>query len=62
MTVAGRLELARDHIKSISTEIIPVSDQVVVKVVIVTDKGTFTGISAANPSNEIVKAEGINKP
>ncbi len=53
MTVAGRLELARGHIKSISTEVIPVPDQVVVKAVIVTDKGAYTGISAANPSKLI---------
>jgi len=55
MTVAGRLKLAHEQVErlTITTEVIPVPDQVVVKATVVTDKGTFTGISAANPSKLI---------
>jgi hypothetical protein len=57
MTVAGRLELAHDAMKqiSITTEVLPISDQVVVRATVSTPKGVFTGISAANPSKLIEK-------
>lgn len=56
MTVAGRVELAHEKLKSfdITTEIIS-HDPVVVKATVKTDKGTFTGISAANPTKLIEK-------
>ena len=55
MTVAGRIQMAHDKSDrlTITTEVIPVPDQVVVKATVVTDKGTYTGISAANPSKLI---------
>lgn len=40
---------------SINTEVLPVEGAVVVKATITTPKGTFTGISAANPSKMIEK-------
>ncbi len=57
VTVAERLTEAREHLKSINTEVIcsPNSSAVVVKATVVTDKGTFTGISAANPAKTIEK-------
>ena len=57
MTVAGRLQLAHDAATtlSITTEVLPIQDQIVVKATVVTDKGTFTGISAANPDKQIEK-------
>lgn len=57
MTVAGRLQLAHtdNDTLSITTEVIPNGGSVVVKATVVTKKGTFTGISAANPSKAIEK-------
>jgi hypothetical protein len=57
MTVAGRLQMAHDAMKNISiiTEVLPVQDQVVVRATVTTPKGTFTGISAANPTKLIEK-------
>jgi hypothetical protein len=57
ITVAGRVELAHKGTKilSITTEVVPVPNQVVVKATVTTDKGTFTGISAANPEKYIEK-------
>jgi hypothetical protein len=57
ITVAGRMQLAHDATKklSINTEVLPVPSQVVVKATVITDKGTFTGISAANPTKLIEK-------
>jgi len=57
MTVAGRVQLAHDAMKqiSITTEVLPVQDQVVVRATVMTPKGTFTGISAANPAKIIEK-------
>lgn len=57
MTVAGRVKLAHEKTKdiSITTEVLPIADQVVVRATVVTDKGTFTGISAANPTKLIEK-------
>jgi hypothetical protein len=39
----------------ISTEVIPHPTQVIVKAKVVTSRGTFTGISAANPAKPIEK-------
>ncbi len=57
ITVAGRLLMAHDATKkiSITSEVLPISNQVVVRATVVTDKGTFTGISAANPAKIIEK-------
>lgn len=57
ITVAGRVQLAHEagDTLSITSELLPVSGQVVVKATVVTKKGTFTGISAANPSKLIEK-------
>lgn len=54
VTVAERLQEAKDHIKSISTEVL-YQTPVVIKATVVTDKGSFTGISAANESKAIEK-------
>lgn len=55
MTVAGRLKLAHDQAKqlSITTEVIPIPDHVVIRATVTTEKGTYTGISAANPAKII---------
>lgn len=57
ITVAGRLKMAHDAAKKISifTEVLPIPDQIVIKATVVTEKGTFTGISAANPAKFIEK-------
>ena len=55
VTVTERLIEAREAIKSINTEVIPNGGAVVIKATVVTDKGTFTGISAANPNKAIEK-------
>lgn len=56
VTVAERLKEARAHIMSITTEVLPnTNGTVVVKATVLTDKGTFTGISGANPSKTIEK-------
>jgi hypothetical protein len=52
-TVAERLEQAKDIIKRIETEVLYLEPQIMVKATIETDKGTFTGISAANPDKSI---------
>lgn len=54
ITVAERLQMAKKEIKSISTEVL-YQEPVVIKATVITDKGTFTGISAANPSKTIEK-------
>ena len=54
ITVAERLLEAKDNIKSISTEVL-YQTPVVIKATVVTDKGSFTGISAANESKAIEK-------
>lgn len=55
MTVAGRVQLAHEQLKklTITTEVLPIPDMVVVRATVTTDKGVFTGISAANPSKQI---------
>jgi hypothetical protein len=57
ITVAGRVEMAHEKCKqiTITTEVLPIPNQVVVKATVITEKGTFTGISAANPSKLIEK-------
>ncbi len=57
ITVAGRLQMAHQASKkiTITTEVLPVHNQVVVKATVITDKGVFTGISAANPMKSIEK-------
>jgi hypothetical protein len=55
--VAARVQMAHDDLKeglSITTEVID-KDPIVVKATVLTPKGTFTGISAANPSKTIEK-------
>lgn len=52
-TVAERLEQAKDVIKRIETEVLFLEPQVMVKATLETDKGTFTGISGANPDKAI---------
>ena len=57
VTVDGRVKAAHEACKkiSISTEVLPIPDKVVVKATVVTEKGTFTGISAANEAKMIEK-------
>lgn len=58
LTVAGRLAIAHEGSKtlSITTEVLPdTNGNVVIKATVVTDKGTFTGISGANTSKAIEK-------
>jgi len=52
-TVAERLDEASKTIKSIKTEVLYIEPMIMVKATIETDKGTFTGISAANPKKSI---------
>ena len=52
-TVAERLEQAKDVIKRIETEVLFLEPQIMVKATVETDKGLFTGISAANPDKSI---------
>ena len=54
ITVAERLTAAKDDLLSVDTQILYTSP-VVIKATICTKKGTFTGISAANPSKSIEK-------
>lgn len=52
-TVAERLGQIGDKLKGVSTEVLYIDPVVMVKATITTDKGTFTGISAADPSKTI---------
>lgn len=52
-TVAERLEEIGDNLQGVNTEVLYLEPQVMVKATIITDKGTFTGISAADPSKSI---------
>jgi len=47
--------LDKDETISITTEVLAHTPNVVVKATVVTKKGTFTGISAANPAKSIEK-------
>lgn len=59
VTVAERVKAIHDDLKkeafSITTEVIPNGGAVVIKATVTTPKGTFTGISAANPLKSIEK-------
>ena len=57
ITVAGRIKMAHEACKTISitTEVIPNGGSIVIKATVTTDKGVFTGISAANPQKMIEK-------
>ena len=54
VTVAERLTKANGELLSIQTEVL-LNDPVVIKATVITKKGTFTGISAANASKQIEK-------
>jgi ssDNA-binding Zn-finger/Zn-ribbon topoisomerase 1 len=53
-TVAERINSAGKELIGVSTEVL-FTDPVVIKATIITNKGTFTGISAANASKTIEK-------
>jgi hypothetical protein len=53
-TVAERIVSAGKDLLSVNTEVL-YTDPVVIKATITTPKGTFTGISAANPSKSLEK-------
>lgn len=55
VTVAERLTEAKEDLKLITTEVLQHTPLVVVKATVLTKKGTFTGISAANPAKAIEK-------
>ena len=57
VTVDERVKAAHEACKkiSISTEVLPMAGKIVVKATVTTEKGTFTGISAANESKLIEK-------
>lgn len=57
ITVAEQIAEAHKGVKklSINTEVLPDHGKIVVKATVTTDKGTFTGISAANPDKMIEK-------
>src|SRR5215212_6198282 len=57
VTVEGRVKEAHQASKALSilTEVLPISDKIVIKATVVTEKGTFTGISAANEAKTIEK-------
>jgi len=56
VTVAERVQAVHELKKlDITTEVLSHTPSVVVKATVVTDKGTFTGISAANPLKAIEK-------
>src|SRR4051812_45890657 len=57
ITVDERVKAAHEACKkiSISTEVLPIPNKVVVKATVTTEKGTFTGISAANEAKTIEK-------
>lgn len=54
VTVAERLKEAGDQLLSLNTEVL-YQNPVVIKATVTTKKGTFTGISAANPAKTIEK-------
>lgn len=57
VTVDERVKAAHEACKllSISTEVLPIAEKIVVKATVMTEKGTFTGISAANEAKTIEK-------
>lgn len=52
-TVAERLSEIGDKLMGVNTEVLYLEPQIMVKATIITDKGTFTGISAADPKKAI---------
>lgn len=54
MTVAERVQEAGDKFFGLNTEVL-YQNPVVIKATVTTSKGTFTGISAANPNKPIEK-------
>lgn len=52
-TVAERLNEIGDKLVGVNTEVLYLDPQIMVKATITTDKGTFTGISAADPKKAI---------
>lgn len=52
-TVAERLGEIGDKLTGVNTEVLYLDPVVMVKATIITDKGTFTGISAADPNKSI---------
>jgi hypothetical protein len=57
VTVDERVKAAHEACKkiSISTEVLPIANKIVVKATVTTEKGSFTGISAANEAKLIEK-------
>lgn len=57
VTVSERVQEAHEQNQkiSITTEFLPVPEMVVCKATVVTEKGTFVGTSAADPSKQIEK-------
>lgn len=55
ITVAERLVMAGEALKSVYTEVLQHHPIVVVKAIVETQKGSFTGISSANPAKLIEK-------
>jgi hypothetical protein len=57
VTVDERVKAAHEACKkiSISTEVLPIAHKIVVKATVTTEKGSFTGISAANEAKLIEK-------
>jgi hypothetical protein len=57
VTVDERVKAAHEACKkiSISTEVLPIANKIVVKATVSTEKGSFTGISAANEAKMIEK-------
>lgn len=56
ITVAERLQMAKEQISNIMTEVIPSNTHIVIKAIVdLKSGGRFTGISAANPSKAIEK-------
>jgi hypothetical protein len=57
VTVDERVKAAHEACKkiSISTEVLSIANKIVVKATVITEKGSFTGISAANESKLIEK-------
>lgn len=55
ITVSERIQEAGVDFKSLNTEVLS-NNPVVIKATVTTERGTFTGISAANPDKMIEKA------
>jgi len=56
LTVAGRVQLAHEgSLKSITSEVLTHEPYILIKATVTTEKGIFTGMSAANPAKAIEK-------